>query len=229
MNRIAALILTAATLTGCAATTQASVPTPNGTSIDGLLANVRVIPNRPNPAGYDRTCGTNHACSFGAAWTDKHNGTGGRNGCDTRDDVLAKQLAKASRKAGSDCIVISGSLNDPYTGRQITFTKAKASAVQIDHLYPLALAWDMGANKWTQQRRIDFANDQMLNLLAVDGHANQAKGDSGPGEWLPVNKAYRCTYLARFLIVAQHYDLPITKADADSIRVTAKGCKGAQG
>jgi hypothetical protein len=84
----------------------------------------------------------------------------------------------------------------------------------------------MGASEWTQQRRIDFANDQAINLLAVDGRANQAKGDSGPGEWMPINKDYRCAYAAGFLRVAVAYGLPITQADAESIKHTAQGCGG---
>jgi hypothetical protein len=234
MTRIAALLLTAATLTGCAATTGPTAPSPGhattahaaaptsgptATSIDTLLAKVRVTPTRPNPAGYDRTCGTGHGCVFGKPWADVDH-----NHCDTRNDVLARQMTGITKRAGSNCIVITGTLADPYTGRTITWTKAHASAVQLDHIVPLAYAWDMGADGWTQKQRTEFANDQTYNLLAVDGHANQAKSDSGPGEWLPINKAYRCEYLARFLVVATHYGLPITKADADSIKHTAAGC-----
>lgn len=227
MTRLAALLLTAATLTGCAAQTQAPTSITNpatNRSIDALLTGIRVIPTRPNPAGYDRTCGTNHGCVFGKPWADVDH-----NHCDTRNDVLAKQMTGVTKKPGSACVVLTGALQDPYTGRRIAWAKTSASAVQLDHIYPLALAWDMGANGWTQQQRTAFANDQQRNLLAVDGRANQSKGDSGPGEWLPINKAYRCEYLAKFLAVAKHYGLPITKADADSIRHSSRGCKGGQG
>jgi hypothetical protein len=54
---------------------------------------------------------------------------------------------------GSGCVVVSGTLHDPYTGTFIPFSKADASAVQIDHLYPLAQAYDMGAAGWSQDRR----------------------------------------------------------------------------
>lgn len=223
MTRLAVLIATALLATGCTAT-QA---TTTDTSITALLAGVRIIPGRPNPAGYDRECGKQHACSFGAAWTDKHSGKGGRNGCDSRNDVLGKQMTGVTYKARTDnCVVLTGSLADPYTGRTIAFRKTNPLAVQIDHLYPLSRAWDMGANEWSQQKRIDFANDQERNLLAVDGAANQSKGDSGPGEWLPINKSYRCAYVAAFLDVARHWELPITRDDADSIKHTAKGCTG---
>ena len=83
---------------------------------------------------------------FGQAWTDDHAGRGGHNGCDTRNDVLAAQLTAVQYRGRSRCVVIAGTLlADPYTGRRIEFRKATATRVQIDHLYPLARAWDMGA------------------------------------------------------------------------------------
>ncbi|MEU4295566.1 HNH endonuclease family protein [Kribbella sp. NPDC026596] len=140
---------------------------------------------------------------FGQTWTDDHAGRGGDNGCDTRNDVLAAQLTAVQYRARSRCVVIAGTLlTDAYTGRRIEFRKAAATKVQIDHLYPLARAWDMGAARWPLQRRVDFANDQAANLLAVDGPANASKNDDGPGEWMPINRNYRCTYVLRYLQVA---------------------------
>ncbi|WP_328522970.1 HNH endonuclease family protein [Kribbella sp. NBC_00359] len=128
--------------------------------------------------GYERD-------QFGQTWTDDHAGRGGHNGCDTRNDVLAAQLAAVQYRARSRCVVIAGTLlTDPYTGRRIEFRKAAATKVQIDHLYPLARAWDMGAAHWSLPRRVDFANDGAANLLAVDGPANASKNDDGSGEWL---------------------------------------------
>ncbi|HEY3016258.1 MAG TPA: HNH endonuclease family protein [Nocardioides sp.] len=191
-----------------------------------LLAQVRTTPTRLAMLGYDRSCQRGHACSFGSRWTDNHTGRGGHNSCDTRDDVLRAQLVDVVLKPGTHgCVVLSGTLNDPYTGRQLTWSRRDPSRVQIDHIYPLALAWDMGAASWPAQRRIDFANDQTHELVAVDGHANQAKGDAGPGSWLPLNRGYRCTYLRQFLVVAITYDLPITTADAAAIKHTAGGCQ----
>lgn len=223
---VAVLVLAAVASCGAPSAPVPLLTVPARTAMIGtLLAKVRTVPSRPHPGGYDRACTAGRACVFGPAWTDKHNGAGGHNRCDTRDDVLAAQLTDVVLKPGSHCTVIRGVLAaDPYTGARITWSKTRPSVVQIDHLYPLALAWDMGAARWPVQRRVDFANDHTLNLLAVDGRANQAKGDSGPGEWLPINKAYRCTYVAGFLRVAVAYDLPITVADAESIRLTAQGC-----
>ena len=89
-------------------------------------------------------------------------------------------------------MVVGGTLHDPYTSAVIPFSKTNAAAVQIDHVYPLARAFDMGAAGWSQERRTEFANDTGLELLAVDGRANRAKGDSGPAEWLPPNPAETC-------------------------------------
>lgn len=189
------------------------------------LAAVRTVRSRPDVPGYERDCGTGLGCVFGPSWTDDHAGTDGHDGCDTRNNVLQRQLDDIVLRPGTrDCVVVAGTLDDPFTGRALTFAKQDASAVQIDHLYPLALAWDMGASRWSQQRRIDFANDVDRNLLAVDGRANASKGDRSPGEWMPINKDFRCDYVERFLDVAVAYDLPITTTDAESIRFTLDTC-----
>jgi hypothetical protein len=162
---------------------------------------------------------------FGQAWSDNHAGLGGHNGCDTRNDVLAAQLQARKYRGTSRCVVIAGTLlAEPYTGKRIEFRKEAASEVQIDHIYPLSRAWDMGASKWPKQRRVDFANDEAMNLLAVGGPANASKGDSGPGEWLPINRGYRCTYVLRYLLVAHKWSLPITAADRDSAKAITRVC-----
>jgi hypothetical protein len=163
---------------------------------------------------------------FGQSWTDNHNGSGGHNGCDTRNDVLAAQLTATHHRTAKSCVVVEGTLTtEPYTGRRVEFRKATASKVQIDHIYPLARAWDMGAARWPAQRRVDFANDQAANLLAVDGPANASKSDQGPGEWMPLNRAYRCVYVLRYLQVAHKYTLPITAADRDTAKTIAPTCR----
>lgn len=190
-----------------------------------LLAAVKVVDGRPEVPGYDRECGTAHACSFGQAWTDDSAGELGHNGCGTRDDVLSRDLTDVTYRSGThSCVVVSGVLMDPYTGERIAFTKDEAHEVGIDHLYPLARAWDLGAAQWDQQRRTDFANDS-ANLLAVSGRANSSKGDRGPGEWMPINAAHRCDYVAGYLEVAIAYDLPVTAADHDAVlAASAGGC-----
>jgi hypothetical protein len=147
--------------------------------------------------GYERT-------RFGQRWKDTDH-----NGCDQRNDILARDLEKV-RKTGR-CVVVAGRLHDPYTGKDLTFAKSHAAEVQIDHIYPLALAWRMGASDWTAGKREQFANDRD-NLLAVWGRPNQQKGDSGPAEWQP-QKSYQCAYAVKFVAVADEYALPVTRAD----------------
>ncbi|MFD7161314.1 HNH endonuclease family protein [Kribbella sp. NPDC059898] len=144
--------------------------------------------------------------------------------------MLRRQLHNLTIKPGTQgCVVLSGQFTDPYTGRQITFHRSAARQVQIDHIYPLAKAWDLGAAAWPAGRRVDFANDVRLNLLAVDGAANASKGDddlgNGPGEWMPLNAAYRCTYVLRYLEVARAWQLPITATDRESALAVAPSCK----
>lgn len=224
MRRMFAMLAMMAVLAGCAPVgAEPASTTATGGAISAELAKVKVIPSRPNVPGYDRSCRKGHGCSFGPAWKDVD-----RNGCDTRDDVLKAQLTAVKLRDGSRCIVAAGTLHDPYTGRTVEFVKSQAFRVQIDHVYPLGRAWDMGAASWTAERRLEFANDQAINLLAVDGSANESKGDQGPGEWLPLNKAFRCAYVLRYLQVAKKYDLPVTAADADAAREIAPTCGGAR-
>ncbi|MEU3600240.1 HNH endonuclease family protein [Streptomyces sp. NPDC006798] len=156
--------------------------------------------------GYDRK-------RFGTAWTDTADGVPlARNGCDTRNDLLVLHGRNIEFRPGSDCVVLAMDLYDPYTGKDIAWKKAKAAEVQIDHVVPLSYSWQMGASRWSAEKRERLANDA-LNLLPVEGRANSAKRDSGPASWLPPNKKVRCSYAVRFAQVAEKYELPVTAAD----------------
>jgi hypothetical protein len=189
------------------------------------LGTLTVLPDRPDVPGYQRGCGPGQACSFGAAWTDGSTAPDGHNGCGTRNDVLREQLIDPVFADGSRCVVLGGTLRDPYTRTTIVFSKAQAEAVQIDHVYPLAMAFDMGAAGWTQQLRTAFANDTHLELLAVDGRANQSKGDSGPAEWLPPDPEETCEYVDRYIAIAAAYHLAITAAEHDTMADALTGCR----
>lgn len=192
--------------------------------ISAALGAVRVIPSRPFPGGYDRDCDPGDGCSFGTAWSDDTSAPDGHNGCDTRDDVLREQLVEVQVAADTGgCKVLAGTLVDPYTGSLVDFARQHFD-IDIDHVVPLAYAWDMGASRWSQQERDQFANDTRLELLASWGPANEDKGDSGPGAWLPPDTTFRCDYVLRFLRIAAHYALPITAADASAVRATSRGC-----
>ncbi|QFR02652.1 HNH endonuclease [Streptomyces phaeolivaceus] len=150
---------------------------------------------------------------FGYAWMDTADGVPlARNGCDTRNDLLKLNGREVEFRTGSDCVVVSMTLHDPYTGKDIAWKKAKATEVQIDHVVPLSYAWQMGAARWDKQKRQRLAND-VLNLLPVSGSTNSAKRDSGPASWLPPSKTIRCSYAVRFAQVAEKYELSVTAAD----------------
>ncbi|MCS5524682.1 HNH endonuclease family protein [Curtobacterium flaccumfaciens pv. oortii] len=165
--------------------------------------------------GYDRA-------AFGQAWADTDH-----NGCDTRNDVLRRDLTAVVTKPGTHgCVVLSGTLHDPYTGRTVVFHRGETSslALQIDHRYPLALAWRHGASTWTAEQREQFANDQATNLVAVDGQANEDKSDSGPGEWMPPNVGDACTYATSFVTVATKWRLSIATDDEQALDRTLTEC-----
>jgi len=183
------------------------------TSALAALAAVEVKGRAPR-TGYSRDL-------FGSGWVDTD-----RNGCDTRNDVLARDLTAETFKPGTrDCVVLTGALADPYTPRAITFQRGQdtSSDVQIDHVVALSDAWQKGAQGWDGAKRTAFANDP-LNLLAVDGPLNAAKGDGDAATWLPPNKAYRCAYVARQVAVKVSYGLWMTQAEKNASATVLAAC-----
>jgi hypothetical protein len=167
-------------------------------ALDGLA-----VRGRATTTGYARE-------RFGQAWADVDG-----NGCDTRNDVLRRDLTDATSTDG--CTVLSGTLDDPYTGVPIAFARGPdSSVVQIDHVVALADAWQTGAQAWTPAVREEFANDP-ANLLAVDGPANQEKGAGDAATWLPPNRGYRCIYALRQVRVKSAYGLWVTAAERDAL------------
>jgi len=178
-----------------------------------LLGAVRRVERRPDIAGYDRSCSPGDACVFGTDWSDDTDAPLSRNGCDTRNDVLGRTLSEVVFSERSNgCDVVAGLLRDPYTGDTLDYA-TDGSQIHIDHLFPLAAAWDLGAAGWSPERRATFANDPDLELLAVSGSANLSKGDSTPASWLPPDASFRCAYVTSYLEVALAYDLAVTAAD----------------
>ena len=187
-------------------------------TLDGLP-----VKGRAPKTGFDRD-------AFGPAWSDDVDVSLGHNGCDTRNDVLRRDLVAERLKDGTHgCVVVSGTLADPYTGRSITFVRGRAtsSKVQIDHVVALGDAWVTGAQQLTPTERRTLANDP-LNLLAVDGPTNSAKRDADAASWLPPNRTYRCTYVARQVAVKSRYHLWVTVAERAQIARVLAGCSRAR-
>jgi len=147
-------------------------------------------------------------------------------GCDMRNRILSRDLVDVIyRPKTHDCVVESGTLHDPYTGATLHFQRGNTTStlVQIDHRYPLALSYQQGAQQWGQAKREQFAADP-ANLVAIEGRINQAKGASGPGSWLPPNKAYRCRYVIDFITVTSRYELSLNPGDHRAAESVLRRC-----
>ena len=174
------------------------------------------VKGRAAKTGYTRA-------QFGTAWKDVD-----RNGCDTRNDTLNRDLSAVIYKVDSEnCVVISGILVDPYSGETINFLRGvtTSSDVQIDHVVALSNAWQTGAFKFTLEKRTALANDP-LNLLAVKGRLNSQKGDGDAATWLPPKKSYRCQYVARQVAVKFKYGLWLTAPEKAAILKLLQPCPG---
>lgn len=177
------------------------------------LAALTVAETTP-PVDYDRD-------EFGQRWADEDH-----NGCDTRNDILARDLTAVTYKPGThDCVVLSGVLDEPYGGGTIHFERGPASAdVQIDHVVALANAWASGAWQWDDGTRQAFANDP-ANLLAVDGDLNQQKSAQDASTWQPPNRGYRCAYALQQVRVKSGYGLSVTPAEARALGNALDTCR----
>ncbi|WP_048761428.1 HNH endonuclease family protein [Corynebacterium vitaeruminis] len=168
------------------------------------LRAVRVVADRPTVTGYKRE-------RF-AVWE-------GPSDCNTRRKVLVTWFG------GSACSLDDGSpreIPDPYTGDPVG-----AHEVDIDHVYPLAAAWDFGAYAWNAERRRQFGNDIEANLVPTRSAVNRDKGDASPAEWLP-EEAESCDYSHRYLTVAIKWDLPVSSADWEAM-AAACGIRAGKG
>lgn len=169
------------------------------------------VKGRAPKTGYDRAL-------FSDGW-------GNISGCDTRNFILKRDLTLITWRSGENCLVATGKLVDPYTGKTIKFVRGvKTSlAVQIDHVVAVSDAWQKGAQQISAQARYSFYNDP-LNLLAVDGPTNSAKGDGDAATWLPPNKSFRCAYVARQVAVKAKYKLWVTAAEKTAIQGILAKC-----
>ncbi|WP_434144120.1 GmrSD restriction endonuclease domain-containing protein [Leucobacter sp. gxy201] len=170
------------------------------------------VKGRAPRTGYQRTE------QFGKRWLDADG-----NGCDTRNDILRRDLTDLAMQGR--CKVVLGTLHDPYTGATIDFVRGDTTSalVQIDHVVALSDAWQKGAQQLAQEQRVALANDP-LNLLAVDGGANAAKGAGDAATWLPKHKSARCDYVARQVSVKAAYGLWVTQAEHDAMARVLGGC-----
>lgn len=139
--------------------------------------------------------------------------------CNTREYVLKRDGSNVV--TDSSCAATSGSWYSPYDGA----TWTAASDLDIDHLVPLAEAWDSGASAWTTAQRQAFANDVTRpQLLAVTDNVNQSKGDQDPATWMPSVTSYRCTYVRAWVQVKYYYDLSVDSAEKSALTNYLSAC-----
>jgi len=174
------------------------------------------VKGRAPKTGYTRD-------QFGAAWADVDH-----NGCDTRNDILKRDLTSIIYKPGTrNCVVASGTLIDRYSGETINFVRGNVTSmeVQIDHVVALSNAWQTGAFKLSADQRKALANDP-LNLFAVKGRLNSQKGDGDAATWLPPLKSFRCTYVAQQIAVKAKYSLWVVAPEKAAMLAILAKCPG---
>ncbi len=218
---VASVLLAALLLTATDTAAELGLPDPLGAreptgTVVGVtaqeLADARaalaVLPvkGRAPRTGYERE-------HFGDGWVDVD-----RNGCDTRNDVLSRDLVDVTTDPTTGgCVVLTGRLLDPFSDEELAFERGERSAdVQVDHVVALSDAWQKGAQQWSAEQRVAFANDP-ANLLAVDGDLNQLKGASDAATWLPPHRGFRCRYVLTQATVKAAYGLWVTAAERDAI------------
>lgn len=194
----------------------AVTPAPAAPTPDRALDALGLLPvkGRAPKTGYSRD-------QFGPTWGDAD-----RNQCDTRNDMLKRDLTGETFKPGThDCVVLTGKLADPYSATDIDFLRGARTSnlVQIDHVVPLSDAWQKGAQQLSAEQRYALANDP-ANLQATGGKLNESKGDGDAATWLPPSVRYRCTYVARIVTVKIKYRLWVTQPEHDAIATILSSC-----
>ena len=214
MRKVGAILIATSLLFPTQGSSAANTSTASKSQYESALTDLNKLPvkGRAPKTGYSRE-------QF-PHWKDPD-----KNGCDSRNDILKRDLTKVFFKADTNnCKVIEGTLLDPYSNKLIEFDLSKsASTIDIDHVVALSNAWQTGAFQLTLTQRTNFANDP-LNLLAVDFILNRQKGDADAATWLPPYKSYRCTYVARQVAVKTKYKLWVTAPEKAAISNLLTAC-----
>jgi len=172
------------------------------------------VKGRAPKTGYSRG-------AFGQSWADVD-----RNGCDTRNDILKRDMTSIVYKPKTrNCVVLSGTLIDRYSGETINFVRGDVSSmeVQIDHVVALSNSWQTGAFKLSIAQRTALANDP-LNLFAVKGRLNLQKSDGDAATWVPPMKSFRCAYVAQQIAVKAKYSLWVVAPEKAAMLAILSQC-----
>lgn len=203
-------IAAAAALGGLMAPPAAAAP--GDTVTTTLYDAVRSLPVADeNRTGYDR--------DLFRHWVDAD-----RDGCHTRAEVLLEE-AIVPPMVGTRCALAGGVWHSYYDGVEQTDPRA----LDIDHMVPLAEAWDSGASAWSAQDRQDYANDldDSRSLVAVTARENRSKADQDPAEWMPTDPAAHCRYLGEWVAVKTRWALTVDADEALALRDMTAVCPNA--
>ncbi|WP_239476253.1 HNH endonuclease family protein [Streptomyces sp. CS090A] len=227
LGSLSAALLTAIALTACSAdmveaddakpsaasstTNPSGAPggTPDGAGL--LLADaIKQIPvAEEKRTGYERD-------SF-KHWVDEDG-----DGCQTRQEVLIAEAVTAPEQ-GARCSLTGGSWLSYYDEVEVT----DARKLDIDHMVPLAEAWDSGAHSWTPERREAYANDlgSERSLVAVTAKTNRSKADRGPDAYMPPAESARCPYLEDWVATKLRWSLSADDTEQTALLELAAPCE----
>jgi hypothetical protein len=146
----------------------------------------------------------------------------GQLGCDSRKSVIIDE-ALIKPTVGKDCALTGGKWLSIYDNVEVT----DAGKLDVDHMVPLAEAWDSGASAWTDLKRQQYANDMTdpRHLIAVTSASNRSKSDQDPADWVPTNKSYICEYIANWVSIKVRWGLTVDTKEKTALESYAKTCK----
>ncbi|MBK5995142.1 HNH endonuclease [Streptomyces sp. MBT58] len=149
-----------------------------------------------------------------------NSGDDATDGCNTRAEVLlAEAVVAPTVEAG--CKLTGGTWTSYYDGQEVT----SAGSLDIDHMVPLAEAWDSGASAWPASRREAYANDQVsaVSLVAVTARTNRSKSDQDPADWMPPSPEAQCRYVGEWVSTKLRWDLTADDRELEALKVYAEG------
>jgi hypothetical protein len=181
-------------------------PPGSGTSASAVLGSLTI--SAETRAGYDR--------DLFRHWIDADG-----DGCDTREEVLIEESTTPAQ-TGTGCRITGGRWVSAFDGVETL----DPSTFDVDHMVPLAEAWDSGARAWSTSTRQAFANDLGYSgsLMAVSASSNRSKSDRDPAEWLPPNSSYRCTYVLTWIAIKYRWSLSVDPVEKGTLQQQITAC-----
>jgi len=149
------------------------------------------------------------------------NSDGNKLGCDARKAAIIRD-AQVKPTVGKACALEGGKWTSVYDNVVVD----KAGSLDVDHMVPLAEAWDSGASAWTPEKRKMYANDlsDPRHLISVTAASNRSKSDQDPADWMPTNTAYTCTYIANWVSIKVRWALTVDDKELKALSGYAAKC-----